>query len=88
MTIRVSRLEHCSTPRCRKVIPPQASCFLFNGCRYCLDCGAIELAKAFHFSYERQTLPREPMLWEQAPEKYRERMVLAAREILVKDAQI
>ena len=89
MTTHVSKLEHCSEHDCRKAILPTEACFLFHGLRYCLDCGAVELAKDFHATYERlapnfgyATREASAKPWSEVPENNRKLMIATARDIL------
>jgi hypothetical protein len=93
MTTHVSKLEHCSRYDCRKAILPTEACFLFHNRRYCLDCGATELAKDFHATYERlapsfgyKTQEASAKSWSEIPDNNRRLMVATARDILAKDA--
>lgn len=95
MTTHVSKLEHCSRPDCRKAILPTEACFLFLHRRYCLDCGAVELAKDFHATYERlapdfgyKTREASAKPWGDVPEGNRKLMIATCRDILGKDATV
>lgn len=95
MTTHVSKLEHCSRHDCRKAILPTEACFLFHNRRYCLDCGAVELAKDFHATYERlapgfgcKTQEASAKPWSEVPANNRNLMIATAKDILVKDALI
>lgn len=94
MTTHVSKLEHCSRFNCRNAILPPDACFLFNGHRYCLDCGAEELAQSFHAAYERlapqfgyETREASAKPWGDVPESNRKLMIATVREILACDAK-
>lgn len=93
MTTYASKLDHCSRPTCRKAILPTEAFFLFNNRRYCLDCGAEELAREFHATYERlapdfgyKTREESAKPWSEVPEDNRKLMIATARAILGKDA--
>ena len=95
MTTKCARLEHCAKYNCRKAILPTEGCLLFCGRRFCLDCGAIELAKDFHATYERlapsfgySTREASAKPWSEVPETNRKLMVATIRDILGKEAML
>lgn len=95
MVTKASRLDHCHEPTCRKPILPDSAFLLFSGKRYCLDCGAAELARAFHATYERlapsfgyTTRKESAVAWEDVPKNNRDLMVKTCLEILSWEAAI